>query len=322
MNKISLRVFIIFLVLVAISGCITGIEKNGRPASNDTVDGEPSPPVDVEFFFSEKPELNKEVTLTLEATSVDSVFEYVKLGINLPQGFELVGGKSEWEGVLKPREPQSISIKVKAIREGRWEPEGTVFGYYKFPEGISSGYNLHGKYPLYVYIKGDVVKVSNIPPPNNWVVDIALPVSQNDRNLTSNLIISESPNLNKEVELTYILNASVQLNNAQLSVVFPKKGMEIVNITSATIEQAGHVSKVNLELIEGTQQYNWRGFIPDHSIVLVKMIVKTTLTGEGNVHATVSTYGADNIVQTVKIFIKIDEFSASYKTEKVAKGEG
>ncbi|MDO9098885.1 MAG: hypothetical protein Q7U60_12300, partial [Candidatus Methanoperedens sp.] len=278
-------------------------------------DGEPSPPVDVEFFFSEDPKLNKEVTLTLKVIP-NEIVEYAELGINLPDGFMLVGSEGKWAGALKLGEPQSISVKVKAIREGRWEPEGTIYGYFKYPEGVASGYNLYFTPHLYVYIKGDVVQVSNIPPPNNWINIVGLSGSQNDTGLSSNISLSESSALGKEVVLSYIANTSVQLDNAQVSVVFPEKGMEMVKLTAATIEQAGQVTRMNLELIEGTRQYNWRGFIPDNSTVRVEMIVKSMLTGEGYVYAAIGTIGSDPKSQTVVMYTKVDEFSASYNVRK------
>lgn len=323
MSKEFLTVFIIFLVLAAGIGCITGTDNSGnsgqqvttatdRPA-NQGADGEPSSPVDVNFFFSEDPKLNKEVTLTLKVTP-NEIVEYAEIGINLPDGFMLVGSDDKWTGTLKPGENRSISVEVKAIREGRWEPEGTVYGYFKYPEGVASGYNLYFTPHLYVYIKDDVVKVSNIPPPNNWKDRVGLSGSLNDTSLTSNISLSEPPVLNKEVVLNYTLNTAIQLNNAQVSVIFPEMGMEMVNLTSATIEQAGHVNKIDLELIEGTQQYNWRGFIPDNSTVRVEMIVRSTATGDGFVRGT--TRGNEAIFQTVVLQIKVDEFSASYNVRK------
>lgn len=317
MSKDSIKVFIILLVLATSLGCITGIDNSGHQGTPlaDKPDGEPSPPVDVEFFFSEDPKLNKEVTLTLKAIP-NEIVEYAELGINLPDGFMLVGREGKWTGALKPGEPQSISVKVKAIREGRWEPEGTIYGYFKYPEGVASGYNLYFTPHLYVYIKGDVVQVSNIPPPNNWVNRVGPSGSLNDTSLSSNLSLSEPPTLGKEVVLSYVANTSVHLDNAQVSVVFPEKGMEMVNITSAVIEQLGHVTRMNLELIEGTQQYNWRGFVPGNSTIRVAMTVKTTLTGEGYVYATTGTIGGDPIAQTVVLYIKVDEFSGSYNVRK------
>ncbi|MCK5613086.1 hypothetical protein KAR91_65035 [Candidatus Pacearchaeota archaeon] len=319
MNRDYFKVYVILLILATGIGCITAIDDSGqdgttaidRPVSQGD-NGEPSPPVAVEFFFSEEPRLNTEVTLTLKVTSLDAVFEHVELGINLPQGIYLVSGKPTWEGTLKPRDPQSVSVNVKVVHEGRWKPEGTVFGYQNYSEGIYYGYNLHGTYPLYVYIKDDVVKVSNIPPPNNWNNKVGFSGSLNDKGLTSNISLSEPPLLDREVILSYVANTTVQLNNAQVSVVFPEKGMEMVTITSATIEQAGHVNKIDLELIEGTQQYNWRGFILEDSTIRAEMIVKSTLTGVGFVHATIR--GNESIFQTVVLDIKVDEFSAFHNS--------
>ena len=304
-SKDFLKVIGILLIITSVLGCITGTEND---AQNNVIDdrmtsSEMSPPVNVEFFFSENPELNKEVNLTLKATSVVGVYEHVELGINLPSGFKLVSGKPRWNGVLEPYKTQSISVTVKAINEGRWEPEGTVYG-----EGLY--FSPH----LYVYIKDDVVKVSNIPPTNNWKNKVGFSGSRNDEDLTSNISLSEPPVLDREVILSYVVNTTVQLNNAQVSVVFPEKGMEMVKITSATIEQAGHVNKIDLELIEGTQQYNWRGFIRGNSTVRAEMIVKSTLTGGGFVHATIR--GNESIFQTVVLEIKVDEFSASYNARK------
>ena len=312
-SKNFLKVIGILLIITSVLGCITGTEND---VQNNVVDhgmasSEMSPPVNVEFFFSDDPKLNKEVTLTLKVIP-NEIVEYAELGINLPEGFTLVGSDDKWTGALKLGENKSISVKVKSIREGRWEPKGTVYGYFKYPEGVAYGYNLYGTYPLYVYIKDDVVKVSNIPPPNNWNNKVGFSGSLNDKGLTSNISLSEPPLLDREVILSYVANTTVQLNNAQVSVVFPEKGMEMVTITSATIEQAGHVNKIDLELIEGTQQYNWRGFILEDSTIRAEMIVKSTLTGVGFVHATIR--GNESIFQTVVLDIKVDEFSAFHNS--------
>lgn len=320
MNRDYFKVYIILLILATSIGCITAIDDNGqdgttainRPVSQGD-NGEPSPPVDVEFFFSEEPKLNTEVTLTLKVIP-NEIVEYAELGINLPKGFTLVGDDDKWKGALRPGENKSISVKVKAIREGRWEPEGTVYGYFKYPEGVAYGYNLFFTPHLYVYIKDDVVKVSNIPPPNNWNNKVGFSGSRNDEGLTSNISLSEPPLLDREVILSYVANTTVQLNNAQVSVVFPEKGMEMVKITSATMEHASHINKIDLELIEGTQQYNWRGFIPEDSTIRAEMIVKSTLTGKGFVHATIR--GNESIFQTVVLDIKVDEFTAYHNVLK------
>ena len=307
-SKNFLKVIGILLIITSVLGCITGTEND---VQNNVVDhgmasSEMSPPVNVEFFFSENPELNKEINLTLKATSVVGVYDPVELGINLPSGFKLVSGKTRWNGVLELDKTQSISVTVKAINEGRWEPEGTVYG-----EGLY--FTLH----LYVYIKDDVVKVSNIPPPNNWKDDVGLSGSRNDEGLTSNISFSEPPVLNKEVILDYTSNTPIQLDNGQVSVVFPEIGMEMVNLTSATIEHAGLINKIDLKLIEGTHQYNWRGVILANSTVRVKMVVRSTATGEGFVRGTITTVGSKTITQTVTLDIKVDEFTASYNVKKV-----
>ena len=317
-SKNFLKVIGILLIITSVMGCITGTEND---VQNNVVDhgmasSEMSPPVNVEFFFSDDPKLNKEVTLTLKVIP-NEIVEYAELGINLPEGFTLVGSDDKWTGALKLGENKSISVKVKSIREGRWEPKGTVYGYFKYPEGVAYGYNLYGTYPLYVYIKDDVVKVSNIPPPNNWKDDVGLSGSRNDEGLTSNISFSEPPILNKEVILDYNSNTPIQLDNGQVSVVFPEIGMEMVNVTSATIEHAGLINKIDLKLIEGTHQYNWRGVILANSTVRVKMVVRSTATGEGFVRGTIATVGSKTITQTVALDIKVDEFTASYNVKKV-----
>jgi hypothetical protein len=96
----------------------------------------PSAPVEMALSFSTLPLLGQEVTLTFSVRPLIDA-PNTTAQITLPEGFELVGGRLNWNGDLAANEAQGLQVQVKAVRTGFWTitaesvthiPGGAVFG--------------------------------------------------------------------------------------------------------------------------------------------------------------------------------------------------
>lgn len=73
-------------------------------------------------------EINNKSKLTLIAEASSNI-ENVNGRIILPEGFELVEGKLEWETDLIKNEPKEFNVIIKPVKEGDWEIQALVEDY-------------------------------------------------------------------------------------------------------------------------------------------------------------------------------------------------
>jgi len=113
-------------------------------------------PAPLELNFSEPPEFNKPVELTMDVVGGVLPYQNATIKIDLPDGFELVSGDLEGQADLTKDVPVQLKAVVKPIKTGDWVIEGFVIGH----EG---GKRI--RTALYVSVSEDSVEVSETPPP-------------------------------------------------------------------------------------------------------------------------------------------------------------
>lgn len=112
-----------------------------------------------ELNFSEPPEFNKPVELTMDVVGGILQFPDATIKIDLTDGFELVSGDLEWQGDLTKDVPVQLKAVVKPVKTGDW----VIRGWITDSEG---GKRI--RTALYVSVSEDSVEVSKTPPPGPY----------------------------------------------------------------------------------------------------------------------------------------------------------
>jgi len=109
-----------------------------------------------ELNFSEPPEFNKPVELTMNVVRGGPQYPNATIKIDLPDGFELVSGDLEGQADLTKDVPVQLKAVVKPIKTGDWVIKGGVIDSEKGKRTLAA---------LYVSVSEDSVEVSRVPSP-------------------------------------------------------------------------------------------------------------------------------------------------------------
>lgn len=263
----------------------------------------PISPLQATLYLSDKPLLNTPVTLTLSFKSiVDALNTSAK--IELPDGFKLVSGNLEWQGDLKKNEEQKIEIVVKSTKVGYYQLKG--FAISKQEDSFFGDSDI-----IYVEVSRDDAIIGS-KPENNWYEPgqgQAVPLSENNEQIQSELIISQNPELNKEFTIIYRVTPFIDLSDpqrTQLSLVFPPKAFELVRIQ---FPEDGKTYKYET-------QVSWKGSINEGQTVEIKATFKVVNTGWGSVYGNLNVQPSGeitNLIQDVKIAeLYVDKYRGEY----------
>ena len=231
----------------------------------------PSSPLQSKLCLLEKPILNSPVTLLYKFKSVSPAPSAVAK-IELPESFVLVSGNPEWRGSLVQNEEQSFEVVVKS----------TKVGYYQLKASVSQ------KGEGYQFGDADIIDIEITPnnailgskPENNWYHPAqgqAISMSENNDAITSQLLISNTPELNKEFTITYKVTPQIDIpdpQRTQLDLVFPPKGFKVLNVE---FPQGGKTYKYDTQL-------SWKGSIAKNQTVEIKATFRITDTGQGSIY--------------------------------------
>ena len=145
-----MKVWRILLIVFLFCGCT---KLNPLTATFSTL--APTAFKPFELNFSEPPEFNKPVELTMNVVEGGFPFPNATIKIYLPDGFELVSGDLEWQGDLTKDVPVQLKAVVKPVKTGDWVIEGQI---------IDIGEGKRIRTTLYVSVSEDSVEVSDTPP--------------------------------------------------------------------------------------------------------------------------------------------------------------
>lgn len=291
--------FLVFAVLtvVFVSGCIgeKGFEYNEVRESPPKM----SSPLQVKLSLSDKPLLDKPVKLTLTIKSMITnqnnskfAFPNTSAKIEIPEGFEFVSGEREWYGNLSANEEQKIDAVIVSKRVGYYKLIGYVNS--KQFDGAFGGADI-----IYVEVSPKDAIIGSRPE-NNWYEPAqgqAIAVAENNEKIKSELIISQTPELNKEFTITYRVIPQEDILDSryrQMSIVFPPKAFKIINVE---FPEGGKTYK-------SSSQLSWQGDLKKDNAVEIKATVKVINTGWGSVSGELNIQaGSDGskFVQDVKV---------------------
>ena len=263
----------------------------------------PSSPLQSKLCLLEKPILNNPVTLLYKFKSVIPAPDAIAK-IELPASFVLVSGSQEWRGNLAQNEEQSFEVVVKS----------TKVGYYQLKASVSQ------KGEGYEFGDGDVIDIEITPnnailgskPENNWYhpdQDQAIRMSENNEAISSQFLISTTPELNKEFTVTYKVTPQIDIpdpQRTQLDLVFPPKGFKVVQVE---FPNGGQTYKHDTQL-------SWKGSIAKNQTVEIKAIFRITDTGQGSIYGSLNVQeggGIAKFIQDAKVAdLYVDKYGGTF----------
>lgn len=234
----------------------------------------PSSPITATLTLSDKPLLNKQVTLTLEFSSIIKA-DNVTAIITLPSGFELVSGNLNWNGALMENEMNNLAAVVKCTTPGYYLLNATVVNLIPTeygPAGFGSGAR------IYLEVSEHGVEYDSRPI-NNWLsagdTVTARLIEENSQLIDTEILFSALPVVGQEIVITYHVTPSISLTEEQTSIAlsYPQKGLELVK---AEFPDWGTSSRYEGSL-------NWRGSLQINQTAEIKATYKVRSYGWGEV---------------------------------------
>ncbi len=303
------------IIILALSVFILGCQhqqesqgQNGLQGVPPTIDGSPGYPIKATLSFSDKPLLNKPVTLTLKIKSLGVSLSGVSAKIELPDGISFISGDLSWNGDLTENEERSIGAVVKSSKTGFYEIKASALSSSYPGEGAQDAINVE-------VTENDAIIGSQAV--NNWYEPgqgqaIAMP--QNNGQIRSELVISRKPEMNREFTVTYRVTPQIDLpdpDKTQVSLVFPPKGFEIVKVQFPEWGTGyGNESQM------ASSEVIWKGAIEKGKTAELSATFKITETGWGDVLGILNVQpgkGIEDMIQDVKIAeLRVDRYSGSF----------
>ena len=285
-----------------------------QPQENETK-SKIDTPMNVNLSISGIPSLNMVVKLMFTATPLENA-PNTTVQILLPDEFVLVAGDLFWNGDLAKNETILLNASVEAVKMGDYVIKASAIS-----NQISY---IFGKTDnLYISVFETTATVSDKAPINNWVNKAAIPLSQNCDEISANLSLSSLPLLNKEVGLVFMVTPLIDISNAQVDVVLPEKGLEIVEIKppSKPSIPSEFTHPSGLDVLGN--QLTWNGDIAKNETLLIEVVVKSTVTGRGYIYGSVRATRHDGVlmVKTVQLDISVTEWSTTVYTSYPSVGE-
>lgn len=263
----------------------------------------PSSPLQSKLCLLEKPILNNQVTLLYKFKSVSPAPNAIAK-IELPESFVLVSGSPEWQGSLAQNEEQSFEVVIKS----------TKVGYYQLKASVSQtgeGYQFGDSYVIDIEITPNNAVLGSRPE-NNWYHPAqgqGVPASENNEAISSQLLLSNAPELNKEFTVTYRVTPQIDIPDSQrtqMNLVFPPKGFKVLNVE---FPQGGKTYKYDTQL-------SWKGSIIKNQTIEIKATFRITDTGQGSVYGSLNVQeggGITKFMQDTKVAeLYVDKYGGTF----------
>lgn len=251
-------IYLLFLFIITpllftlfIPGCYQAPSKTEPDSASfplQTLTTAPTGPISAYFTISESPLLGKPVELTLtftvwERPAPDAPDTTAR--IILPEGFELVSGDLEWDGLVSRGETYKVTATIRSIKTGDWVIGGSI----RYSE--SKGGNLVGtecNMSVSVFEDAVIVKGRGIR-----------------EDIRTDIFLSNPPELGKPVTLTFAFAIKEEYKQ------------DAPDTTARIVLPEG------FELIDGDLQ--WEGDLTRDTIVQIKATIKAVKTGDWRIRA-------------------------------------
>lgn len=263
----------------------------------------PSSPLQNKLCLLEKPILNNLVTLLYKFKSMSPAPNAVAK-IELPESFVLVNGSREWQGSLAQNEEKSFEIVIKS----------TKVGYYQLKASVSQkdeGYQFDDSDVIDIEITSNNA-ILDSKPENNWyrpAQSQAVPMPKNNEALSSQLLLSNAPELNKEFTVIYRVTPQIDIpdpQRTQMDLVFLPKGFKVLNVE---FPQSGRTYRYDTQL-------SWKGSIAKNQTAEIKATFLITDTGQGSIYGSLNVQeggGIANFMQDAKVAeLYVDKYGGTF----------
>ena len=188
----------------------------------------------------------------------------------------LVSGNLEWQGSMVQNEEQSFEVVVRS----------TKVGYYELKASVSQ------KGEGYQFGDADIIDIEithngailGSKPENKWYHPAqgqAISMSENNEAISGQLLISNTPELNKEFTVIYRVTPQIDIPDAQrtqLSMVYPPRGFKVIKVE---FPNGGQTYKNDAQL-------SWKGSIDNNQTVEIKATFRITDTGQGSIYGSLN----------------------------------
>jgi hypothetical protein len=312
-TKIIFFAVIIIAVVLAVvflrGGVKPPIETSTKfPYSSPTkVTGgdKPTSPMQSVLTIIEKPLLNVPVPLVFSFKSVTPA-PNTEAKIELPDGFALVSGTPTWNGDLEMNEERKIEVIIKSTKVGYYRLSGSAIS--------RQGESFFGDTAIIdIEITPDDA-IAGSKPENNWYHPAqgqGLPLAQNNEQIQSELIFSNTPELGKSFTITYKVMSLIKLPSQRtyLFLVFPPKAFKLISVQ---FPQSG-------ETYQSDTQLSWIGNIDVNQMMEIVATFEVVNVGSGTVYGNLNSQSgkggatvADLIVDVKTANLYVDKYGGKF----------
>lgn len=258
MFKINKNLGIIIAVLIVIAAVMSLVVYKEMP---NIIPVKPVADVDLDLHFQEFPQLGQIATLNFEATPHKNASN-TTITIILPDGIEVIEGHTYWHGKLSANEKINFSLKVKAVKSGKFTIRATFFNEVSEQQIKYSKTELLGGNSF--RLNFNVPDAINESKQNNESLRTRIRNDKPSADVDVKLVVSSSPKIGEVSILTFTI---IPLGNEQ-------------NVTVQFIVPNG------IQVIEGETQ--WRGDLEARKAHSFAIKIKPLEEGEYTLRGVVS----------------------------------
>lgn len=113
----------------------------------------------MELSLSCPPALGDQVTLTISLISTEPA-PFTVVQVTLSDGFELVSGSPSWTVNLQPKQEQTFTLPIKAVKNGYW----TIEVFAEYVASVDSVYRFGDTKRLHLQVDDKSGKIGILPP--------------------------------------------------------------------------------------------------------------------------------------------------------------
>ena len=261
--------------------------------------------------FPEPPQPGRPVEL-LFRLKTSSVNEHYTARISfIPNLVTLNSGDLTWEGVLEPGQEKAMRVLVTFSRPGYYQVQGETFS--------SAG---RQQTDVNLLLTADGVRYGEHPK-NEWEMGsggvFSVPAGERDGRVWREFLFDPPPALGAETTVLYRVRSSIDLGSADLQIVLPPGGFELLDATypaggehgetaseTTLIDQQGRETHFNMP-----QQFWWRGPVRAGETLEIRATVRVLSSGWGLTYGEIRSTSLP--ADVIYAFLYVDEYNGFYE---------
>jgi len=192
---------------------------------------------------------------------------------HIPEGVEILDGQQEFRTTIIPEQQTVERILIRTSQPGEWAISVLA-------KSVDYGEVLDEKV-LYIISTETDAQVSEKATPNHWyppnMASGYVPQETGGR-YSSKLSVQGEPSLNQEFKILYSVTASQNEPMAQIGIILPFQGWEIVNLQKPSDD-------LNIQTrMGGLAEEFWSGQLHSNQTITITETLKISDVGQGGVY--------------------------------------